>query len=311
MVLFELLTGKTPFEHEGEDLFRLLERVVTDPAPKTSAQRAGVPAELDAIIARALAKRPEERYARAGELARELRSLAAGPAEADFAPDGEPSAENHAAPENLAKVLADLEAFSRAQEPSNAANELNFQLRKAFHYVQELVRQVIAADPAFAVKLDLIYLGALPAARLGQGRVDLTTRKIGDADVVDCLTFSYRMSSPRQARIALRPEEARFLKRELERAGLRYDSRTVGGNEDKRRFEAFLIDTDIGAKATLRGDYESNAVEIACQNVGVPGPAKYRLSSAEFDTAIWEFGQLLLGRPSRFAGLRLPGAFAT
>ena len=172
---------------------------------------------------------------------------------------------------------------------------------------------MIRADPAFAVKLDLIYLGALPAARLGQGRVDVTTRKVGDAEVVDCLTFSYRMSSPRKARIALRPEEAGLLKRELERAGMRYDSRAVGGNGGNPRFEAFLIDTDIAAKATLRADYEANAVEIACQNVGVLGPAKYRLSSAEFDTSIWEFGQLLLGRPSRFAGLRLPasGALAT
>lgn len=313
VVLYEMLTGKTPFERDGEDVFILLERVVKDPAPKASAQRPGVPSELDAIIARALAKRPEERYARAGELARELRELAAGAADAHFAPEGEPSAENLAAPESLAKLLADVEAFSRAQEPSSAANELNFQLRKAFHYLQELVRQVIRADPAFAVKLDLIYLGALPAARLGEGRVDLKTRKIGDAEVVDCLTFSYRMSAPRKARIALRPEEARLLKRELERAGLRYDSREVGGNGGKPRFEAFLIETDIAARATLRGDFESNAVEIACQNVGVLGPAKYRLSSAEFDTAIWEFGQLLLGRPSRFAGLRLPGSggFAT
>jgi hypothetical protein len=52
-------------------------------------------------------------------------------------------------------------------------------------------------------------------------------------------------------------------------------------------------------------------VEIVCQNVGVLGPARYRLSSAQFDEAIWEFGQLLLGRPSRFAGMRLPAAGAT
>ena len=48
-------------------------------------------------------------------------------------------------------------------------------------------------------------------------------------------------------------------------------------------------------------------MEILCENVGVLGPARYRLRGAEFDETIWEFGQLLLGFPSRFAGLRLPG----
>ena len=48
-------------------------------------------------------------------------------------------------------------------------------------------------------------------------------------------------------------------------------------------------------------------MEIQCQNVGVLGPAKYRLSMADFDDdAVSELGKMLLGFPSRFAGLRLP-----
>ena len=67
-----------------------------------------------------------------------------------------------------------------------------------------------------------------------------------------------------------------------------------------------MIDVDIAASAVLQADYERQSVEIACQNVGTLGPARYSFPAAEFEDAFWEFGQLLLGMPSRFAGLRLP-----
>jgi serine/threonine protein kinase len=306
-VLYELLVGKTPFETPGMDLLSLMDRIVKEPVPKASEQRPGIPAEMDAIIERALAKDPAARFQRAGEFARRLRELTTATAGTPFALDAEPSGDNPAAQTSLSKLLADLEAFSRGRAQSaEAANELSLQLRKAFHYLEELVRQVIQANPPFAVKLDLIYLGALPAAYLSQGRVDTSSRMLGDAEVVDCLNFTYRMQAQRKARIALKRGEARLLRSRLEQAGLRFDSREVADAAGRVGFEAFLIDVDLNASAALRADYEQHMVEITCQNVGVLGPAKYRLPSAEFDEAIWEFGQLLLGLPSRFAGLRLP-----
>jgi hypothetical protein len=182
------------------------------------------------------------------------------------------------------------------------------QLRKAFHYLEELVRRVIHASPPFAVKLDVIYLGALPAADLSNGRVECVTKKLGDAEVVDSVTLTYRMKSNRKARIALNRDEARLLKTHLDRAKLKFDSREVTDDAGTVHSEAFLIEVDLSANATLRGDYERQMVEIACENVGVLGPTKYRLASQEFDEAIWEFGQLLFGLPSRFAGLRLPAS---
>jgi hypothetical protein len=56
----------------------------------------------------------------------------------------------------------------------------------------------------------------------------------------------------------------------------------------------------------LRGDYETQCVEIDCQNFGVLGRVRYRLSRAEFDELIWDLGKLMLGFPSGFAGRRLP-----
>ena len=305
VVLYEMLVGKTPFEQPEMDVLSLLERIVKEPVVPVSKQRPELPAALDAILERALAKAPAQRFERAGELAQRLRELAAPAASAQFAIDAEPSGESPAAHASLSKLLADLETFSR-QAASTEAGELSMQLRKAFHYLEELVRQVIHASAPFPVRLDLIYLGALPAANLSNGRVECATKKLGDAEVVDSVTLTYRMKSDRKARVALNRDEARVLRRHLEGAKLKFDSREVADDAGTVHFEAFLIEVDLSASATLHGDYERQIVEIACENVGVLGPARYRLAAEEFDDAIWEFGQLLFGLPSRFAGLRLP-----
>jgi hypothetical protein len=304
VVLYELLAGRTPFEAPGIDLLALLDRIAKDPAAPISAQRPDLPGGLDALLARALAKRPEGRFQRVGEFGRRLRELAAPAAvRAQFEVEAEPPGESALAQTSLSKLLGELETFSRR---APAADELNLQLRKAFHYLEELVRRVIHANPPFAVKLDVIYLGALPAAELLNGRVECVTRKLGETEVVDRVVLTYRMKAGRQARIALGSGEAGALKKALGRAGLKYDSREITDDAGAVRCEAFLIDVDLSATATLRGDYERQVVEIACENVGVLGPARYRLAAREFDEALWEFGHLLLGQPSRFAGLRLP-----
>ena len=305
VVLYEMLAGTTPFETADGDVIALIERIAKEPAPRLSQLRPELPAELDAILERALAKDPAARFQRAGELARRLRELNAPEAGAQFGADPLPSTESATAQSSLSKLLADLESTSR-RAASAAAGELSLQLRTAFHYLEELVRQVIHASPPFAVKLDLIYVGALPAAELSNGKVECAMKKLGDAELVDCVMLTYRMSCASKARIALSRAEATVLKAQLEQAKLKFDSREVADAAGTGRFEALLIEVDISSQATLRADYQRQTVEIACENVGVLGPAKYSIPAAEFDEALWEFGQLLFGMPSRFAGLRLP-----
>jgi hypothetical protein len=307
VVLYELLGGKTPFEQPEQDVISLLDRIVAaQPAP-LSKVRPGLPEALDAILARALAKEPAKRFQRAGDLARRLRELDLPPGGAQFDVDAEPSGQAEAAQASLGKLLSELEAFSRKAPADEAADELSSSLRKAYHYLEELVRRVIHASPPFAVRLDVIYLGALPAADLSNGRVECITRKLGDADVVDRVELTYRVRASRKARIALNHGKAGVLRRHLGVAGLKFDSREVT-QDTGGPVEAFLIDVDLAASATLRADYERQVIDIACHNVGVLGPARYRIPAAEFEAAIWEFGQLLFGQPSRFAGLRLPAS---
>ena len=66
-VLHKLLTGGAPFR--AESLAALMYAHLTATPPRASLLRPGIPAHLDWVIARGLAKDPRERFATAGELA--------------------------------------------------------------------------------------------------------------------------------------------------------------------------------------------------------------------------------------------------
>ena len=73
-LLFECLTGEVPFVRDSDIavVFAHLEE-----PPPTASERVGeLPPELDAVIARALAKQPDDRYATCGELVDDARARA-------------------------------------------------------------------------------------------------------------------------------------------------------------------------------------------------------------------------------------------
>ena len=74
-VLFEMLTGKQPFT--GTTPAALALQIVQAAAPAPASVNTSLPPELDAIVAKALAKSLDQRYASAATLAAELRSVAA------------------------------------------------------------------------------------------------------------------------------------------------------------------------------------------------------------------------------------------
>jgi Protein kinase domain len=63
----EMLTGQTPFPLES--VMAVLTAHMSEPPPPLSARRHGLPAELDAVLGRALAKSPSDRYRSCGDFA--------------------------------------------------------------------------------------------------------------------------------------------------------------------------------------------------------------------------------------------------
>jgi len=74
VTLYELLVGEVPFK--ATNIAVLMTRITTeDPAP-VSNRRPGVPPSVDAVLFKALAKQPEQRFTNGGEMAIALRNCA-------------------------------------------------------------------------------------------------------------------------------------------------------------------------------------------------------------------------------------------
>lgn len=100
MVLYELLTGSVAYERET--LPQLCMAIMHDPLPSARDRRADIPEELNAVIERALAKDPSERYASLADFANAL---------APFSPLG-PASE-----QRIARVLGDSRAVDLSEPP--------------------------------------------------------------------------------------------------------------------------------------------------------------------------------------------------
>ncbi|MGY4867277.1 serine/threonine-protein kinase [Mycolicibacterium elephantis] len=82
-LLYEALTGRAPFE--AADLRQVISAHLFNPPPRPSIMRRGISRAFDDVVARGMAKKPTDRYASAGELAK------AAAAAVDQAPSATPA----------------------------------------------------------------------------------------------------------------------------------------------------------------------------------------------------------------------------
>ena len=95
IVLFQLLSGRVPFS--GTTPVAVAIKHATEEPPSLAPLNPDVPPGVEKVILKALAKKPEQRYAKAGDLARALRAVAT--------PDREPDVSTYMTdPKPVAKV---------------------------------------------------------------------------------------------------------------------------------------------------------------------------------------------------------------
>ena len=76
VVLYEMLARSAPFVRPGDTtIFPLINRIAAEPHVPVTKLDPSIPTAFEPILCKALAKKPEERYQRAGEMANDLRNM--------------------------------------------------------------------------------------------------------------------------------------------------------------------------------------------------------------------------------------------
>ncbi|MFP2904176.1 protein kinase domain-containing protein [Pyxidicoccus sp. 3LFB2] len=115
VLLFELLTGKKPFNSQGTAELLRMHREVTPPLLRAAAPEAGFSAELEAAVAKALAKAPGERFQSATEFLAALEPAALGASSAHAA------SSTPARPAEAAAPRTSVSTPSTSAHPAEAA----------------------------------------------------------------------------------------------------------------------------------------------------------------------------------------------
>jgi serine/threonine protein kinase len=77
VVLYEMLAGRNPFVRDGDTTpLQVMHRISIEPHRPLREVDSTLPAAFERIVSRALAKKPQDRYTRASEMAEELRKAA-------------------------------------------------------------------------------------------------------------------------------------------------------------------------------------------------------------------------------------------
>ena len=148
VILYEMLTGKAAFS--GEDVSSIMFQILNLVPPPPSAVNPAVPAVLDFIVAKALAKSSDGRYAEAGEFARDLhdslKQVHAGARQPAPAAPAQPRLD--ATTQELARTLPDERRSDAAGAVTEPAPALG--LSKAFDSLEATVK--LAARTGIAVE---------------------------------------------------------------------------------------------------------------------------------------------------------------
>jgi serine/threonine-protein kinase len=152
VVLFEMVTGRPPFA--GGSPAGLAHQHVYDRPPPARTLDPSVPADLEALIDRLLAKNPDDRYRSASELEADLERLASGqPLRLGMAGDGRPAP----APGGGQATAA----FDHGQLPATQAMPASARHGPITHKAGRRARRSPSRGGAFVVVMTVVLLAAI------------------------------------------------------------------------------------------------------------------------------------------------------
>lgn len=140
VVLYQFLSGELPFS--GDEVV-LMQKILNEPHPPLSTKCKGCPPSLDAIVDKALAKSPDDRYSTADEMAAELNTTIAEIQE-EQAQELLPEAKRLMEAQDLLRARATLQQLLKIQSKHPEARELLAEIQRQLSHRQreERIQQI-------------------------------------------------------------------------------------------------------------------------------------------------------------------------
>ena len=163
VMLYEILTGALPFN--GPTPFDMIQQHVSTPMPSLAARRSGLPAALDAVIARATAKNPDERYSDAISFFHDFRQATGRMVDTHTVAITYEEEETEI---EIANPFKGLRAFNEADAENFFGREtLVQQLLARLGEGGDLSRFLAVIGPSGSGKSSVVRAGLVPALRRG------------------------------------------------------------------------------------------------------------------------------------------------
>ena len=138
IVLYEALSGHRPFD--AETSWSIISQHIAQEPPKIELADDCLPRPVEALIAKMLAKAPEDRFQTPGELGAAIEAILQSPDKAVTPPRQDPLSEQATADRNRARQLLLSSMYQRAMEAEQA---------EAWPQAVNLLNQILNVDPGY------------------------------------------------------------------------------------------------------------------------------------------------------------------
>ena len=309
VVLYEMLAGRPPFSREGDRTpIDVMDRIAGEPHPPLRSIDPAIPAALEAVVDRALAKKLEARYASAAEMAAALRACLA-PSEGEdtirrqmirdlekFERNFDLEEAAHVFPETSRPALDILRAQAAALEgdtPSARARTiaaLDLAMRAAQQYFGEFANLLNSVEPPSGAPYHFLYLDPLAAPLLRDAAVQSKSLTLPAKEVCAEVDFLFHVTPPSPVTTRVKDENVAACEEYLKNLSAAF---RVNG-------AMFTVVDGLPCEIKLRADYEAGSVAVEMINVRRVGTFDKKLDARALQAALDPLGRYVLGVDDTF-----------
>jgi serine/threonine protein kinase len=246
-------------------------------------------------------KRKEEEIARWGEEQRKRQEEFDRQREASN-PGAQATVRRSAALDLLKKAAAGRAASPDKAKAAETVARVNSRLRAAFQYLSEFTTELNSAHPVAEKPYGVLYLGDVARVTLTDGFTDSRTKNLDGKDVLDYITFKYKVRTPAAARLQVSGPEVQKVRDRLDALRVAYSVQEQKNEFGQVARATLTTSGPFPCQAMLRGDYENGCISLDLVNVRRQGPVRAVLTAEELtDDMLDEFGTYVLGVDDAFA----------